>query len=232
MDDHALDQRLAQADPVQTGLLGRDVTEALSALREELITMTDQPIEDPASHKRRRPFRATAIVTGLVLLTGATAAAAPKIIARTGMFGQGGDNGTGEYIRLDAPDAIKAINQVGSDIPLPPGADWTSFASHFQGDPAESSESALHGDLQLVATCSWMSFWLDSHAKKDASGEQAAVAMLGTMQSWNWSHVLPEGSEQHELKVMAAAARAGDTDTIKNYHGCFGPVQMDPSANP
>jgi len=173
-----LDEQIASADPICDN--GPEVRGALDALREEILDMPITTFTGPS--RRKRAVIAVTVVAALGL--GAGAAAADGFFARTGLFGSGGEEGTGELIRLDAPDASEVIAEVGGDIALPAGGSFDDLTASMSGEPTEMTESALRSTLEFDAACQWTTSWLDAEAAGDTTTMAEAQATLDAVPTW------------------------------------------------
>ncbi len=157
------------------------------------------------------------VATTAAVLIGGTAAAAVLVDARTGTFGLGGrsEDGSGEFIRLDAPGAADIVDELGEDIPLPPGGNFERLKSTLlkpdpDGTGIQMSESGIVNTLSYDAACQWTGYWLDGHERGDEQQKAAAQAMLDRIPSWPAIVSSDGGGVVEQLRRRAEGARAND----------------------
>ena len=212
IDDAELDELLASADPVQQVRTG--VFNALSDLRDD-ITREPLAARRVRSTRRRRVVAAMCVV-GLIG-AGTGVAAANGLFARTGKHAAGGEDGTGEVIRVDAPDAPAVVAELGAGIPLPPGVSMSNLAAPFLGgEPTEQAESGLQASLEFAAACTWATYWLDSNAAGDAAAMADAQTVLDSVPSWTALVAADGGGVIAMWRTIGDAARAADSAALKN----------------
>lgn len=216
MDDQ-LDQLLAAANPISAP--GSNISGALEALGREII-MQPRLLTNPpgATHRRSVIIAVTTLVT-LSLGTGAAAAAGVGPFARTGKRAAGGENGTGEVIRVDAPDASSVIVRIGEGVPLPPGVTLQSISASFAANtPTEESESSIRSTIEFNAACRWTTYWLGSKFAGDTAAMAKAQAVLDMVPTWKAtvaSDVTGEaGGVVDSWRKIAAHTRASDAAAV------------------
>ncbi len=214
MTECTLDQRLSAADPV--GAHSPEILSALSALREEILTMpTTAPVDAPPRSSRRKQV-AVGLGVAVILGVGATGAAASGLLARTGLFGSGGEEGSGEIIDLGAPDAQSAVEDLGAGIPFPPGADADSAAANLTDESGLMTEEAVEGTLSWNAACAWATAWLQADASGDTATKARAQATLD--ETSNWPALVannPDGGVKAMWQAIAAAAHADNASALR-----------------
>src|SRR5262245_7654693 len=156
----SFDTVLARTDPVRDDVLFEDPIVLDAALAE----LRDAIVADEVATRRRRKSVVVALVAAAALGIAATGAAATGALARTGLFGSGGEDGTGEFIELGAPDAPSVINDIGSDIPWAPGASPDETLRKMTQEPGLITESGVRSMLAWNAACSWATAWLNANA--------------------------------------------------------------------
>jgi len=214
MTEGTLDERLSAADPV--GAHSPEILSALSALREEILTMpTTAPVDTPRRSSRRKQVVA-GLGVAVILGVGATGAAASGLLAHTGLYGSGGEEGSGEIIDLGAPDAPTAVEDLGTDIPLPPGADAAAAAADMTENPSLMTEEAIEGTLSWKAACAWATAWLEADAAGDTALKAQAQATLDETPSWPALVANnPDGGVKAMWQAIAAAAHADDASALR-----------------
>lgn len=135
-------------------------------------------------------------------------------MARTGEFGRAGsEEGAGEFIRLDAPDAAAVVDQIGSAIPLPPDASFDAWkATSLRPDPETGggslmTEAGIRSSLSLVSACSWTGYWLDGFTRGDATTMSTAQAVLDRIPTWPAVVEADGGGIVEALRNRAEGAR-------------------------
>jgi hypothetical protein len=180
LDEHDLDLLLRSADPRPA---------STASLR-----VHDGPTELLAGVPRRRSRRVPIVAGALGLLGGlavAVPAAADYFAAHTGRQEQpcpglpAGSpsclNGTGEIIRLDAPDIGKVYAEYVSRYPLPAGQTWDRFLARVgtpTTEPAMDAASGIENMVALSAQCQWGHAWLQARTHGDATALAAARRQL------------------------------------------------------
>lgn len=236
MNDETLDRLVASANRVCNTDLDVDselhcLVPALDDLREEIMntSLLQHPVIDmtgPARSSRRRwRRRAAAGITALVVGIGVPAAAY-NLMARTGEFGRAGsEEGAGEFIRLDAPDAAGVVDQIGASIPLPPGASFEAWkATSLRPDPETGggslmTEAGIRSSLSYVAACSWTGYWLDGFHRSDPATMAAAQAVLDQIPTWPALVESDGGGVVDALRRRADGARAKDPALFADDYG-------------
>jgi hypothetical protein len=113
-----------------------------------------------------------------------TAAAVSDLQARTGKFGTGGEEGFGEWIRLDAPDALEVILELAEGIKLPPRQTFDRMIENLPDEPTEQTEDGIKSTLEFEAGCIWTGYWLDAVEADDTDARDEAVAVLEEIPTW------------------------------------------------
>ncbi len=145
MTEDRVGELLRVADPVQEGdLSSESVHVALAALRDDIRDLDRAAVPISRRRGRRR------LVLGLAAIAVAgsatvAAAGAAGVFTHTGRQAEGGENGTGEYLRLDAADAGAVLSEMGADIPLPPGATFDGIEDRLPDTPVEQASSGVMG---------------------------------------------------------------------------------------
>lgn len=171
---------------------------------------------DRRGRRRRRSTGAVAIATAAIVLIGGTAAAAVLIEARTGRFGMGGqsEDGSGEFIRLDAPGAEAIVDDLAQDIPLPPEGNFDRLKATLLTSPdghgVEMSESGIVSTLSYDAACQWTGYWLDGYERGDERQKAEAVVVLDEIPSWPAIVTSDGGGVVEQLRMRARGAREGN----------------------
>jgi hypothetical protein len=209
-----LDERLAALDPARR--IRPASSSALGELREEMLIMTSEAMTAGPVHPvrtRRKKSITGAGISVIAVLTLAGAAAAGGYAARTGLFGSGGEEGSGEMIRTDAPDAATVVGQLGAGIPLPPGGSFAKATASMQANGGLTSEDGVRMTLSWSAACQWATYWLDG----DGAERVRAQATLDQIPTWTAlvSHN-PDGGVKVMWQHIADAARAGDANRLRD----------------
>ncbi len=144
MGTDPIDELVARASRVKEGAFAdvRVDARARDALAELFTLGRGDAAALPAATPSRRRMR-RGVVAGIIaaVLTATTAAATGWISARTGVEAGGGENGTGEMIRLDGSDLGEVIDRLSRGIPLPPGGSFDRWEKKL--DPGQTSTSGL-----------------------------------------------------------------------------------------
>jgi hypothetical protein len=166
------------------------------------------PAPRPPARRRKRLVAAGIGLTAAVAI--GVPAAAGQFTARTGVPASGGEEGTSERIRLDAPDVGDVYAEYTSKKTLPPGGTWDAFHERMARVPDDSAVVPADIVAQWVAweaRCQWERAWLD-----DVPGAQRVVDDLQTWPEFVGPHDAGGLGEQI-LKDMSAQTRRGD-DTV------------------
>lgn len=209
-----LDERFAVLDPARR--IRPASSSALEELREEMLTMTSQamaagPVR-PLRTRRKQSITGAGLSV-IAVLTLAGAAAAGGFAARTGLFGSGGEEGSGEMIRTDAPDAATVVAHLGADIPLPPGGTFAHATESMRASGGLMTEDGVRMTLSWSAACQWATYWLDG------DGAQRSVAQATLDQIPTWTALVshnPDGGVRVMWQNIADAARAGDAARLRS----------------
>jgi hypothetical protein len=144
-----------------------------------------------------------------------TAAAMSDLRARTGKFGTGGEEGLGEWIRLDAPDAPDVILELAEGIELPPGQTFDRMIKNLPDEPTEQTEGGIKSTLEFEAGCIWTGYWLDAVEAGDTDARDEAVAVLEEIPSWPALNTSDGGGGVTDAwRRNAELAAAGDVQGV------------------
>jgi len=216
MNDDHIDEALAETDPARTiDLQSSQIRDALDALRLEISHMHDTS----KAHTPKRQRRAVIAIAALVIVGTATvAAAAGGLFTRTGTNAAGGEAGTGEMLRLDAPDAPDVLRSIGADIPLPPGGNFDEIVDNLPTEAADEAEEGVLFTLEFNAACQWATYWLAAEQAGDADAiarAQTALDLLPEREALTANASPPDATANFWTRI-ADAARAGDPETMRN----------------
>jgi hypothetical protein len=137
-----------------------------------------------------------------------------KIRAHTGEFGTGGEEGTGERIRLDAPDAPEVILELAEGIELPPGKTFDRLIENLPEEPTEQTEEGIRSTLEFEAGCIWTGYWLDAVEAGDTVAQDEALAVLEEIPTWPILNVTDGGGVVDAWNRNAELAAAGDVQGV------------------
>jgi hypothetical protein len=104
--------------------------------------------------------------------------------ARTGRFGTGGEEGTGEWIRLDVSEAPGVILEMADGIELPPDHTFDRLISNLPHEPTEMTEEGIMNMLEFEAGCIWTGYWLEAVAADDTQAQARAQTTLDEIPTW------------------------------------------------
>lgn len=149
-----------------------------------------------------------------------TAAAMSDLRARTGRFGTGGEEGSGEWIRLDAPDAPDVILELAEGIELPPGQTFDRVIANLPDEPTEQTEDGIKSTLEFEAGCIWTGYWLDAVEANDTGAQDEAVAVLEEIPSWPALNASDGGGVTDAWRRNAELAAAGDVQGVLDNLNC------------
>ncbi|HJV09635.1 MAG TPA: hypothetical protein VJ653_08130 [Acidimicrobiales bacterium] len=162
---------------------------------------------------RRRVTRV--LVAGVVALS--LTAAAWAVGPRTGLFGggPGSEEGSGEFIRLDAGGAGAILDDIAQRVSLPPGGSFEQAKTHLQrpepdGRGRVMTESGIEAAFAGVAACQWTGYWLDGYQRGDAAQMARAQTVLDQIPTWPIIVASDGGGYVALLTRRAEGARAGD----------------------
>ena len=228
MNDHDLQELLVSAAPItDEEIASARLGSTADAMRGAIMATTHMETVDGDSgnpRRRRRSTRAIVIATAAAVLIGGTAAAAVLIEARTGRFGMGGqsEDGSGEFIRLDAPGAEVIVDDLGEDIPLPPDGSFdrlkATLLTDADGRGVEMSESGILGALSLDAACQWTGYWLQGHERGDDQRKTEALSMLEKIPTWPAIVASDGGGVVEQLRQVAEGARQNDPSLFMQHY--------------
>ena len=225
MNDRELQELLASAAPFTDDDVASAHLESAAEKMREVIMASGHTLQTNIGdagtarrrRRRRRSPRMVIVATTAAILIGGSAAAAVFVEARTGRFGMGGqsEDGSGEFIRLDAAGAADIVDELGEDIPLPPGGSFERLKSTLlmpdpDGAGIEMSESGIENTLSYDAACQWTGYWLDGYERRDTRQKAAAQAMLDRIPSWPAIVSSDGGGVVDQLRRRAEGARAND----------------------
>jgi hypothetical protein len=201
---------LTLADPLARGLPARLVFDDLPAA-----------LTQAAQRKRQRRRRVIAAGLGVIGTFGiALPAAAGYFSAHTGQqtpncgplpAGVHCENGTGELIRLDAPDIGSVYKPYLASFPLPPGQSYAAFLRRVSAPAKEPSETSLSGIPTVVgfsARCQWEHAWLVARADGNYGATEQAAAVLEDVSRWRVMTANEAGDGPSTASQIAAAVHA------------------------
>lgn len=212
MNDQELHDLIARAAPADAATI------ATFAIDDAATELFDRIISTPAlrgvaerPHRRRRLLLVVAAAIAALALAGAGWAG---LKARTGFFSSGGEGGTGEYIRLDAPDAEPIVDELARDIPLPPGQSFDSWKANVLGPRAGThgvgvvmSESGIRASLEYTAACEWTGYWLDGFERGDEQQMADGLRVLEEIPTWPATVASDGGGLVDSYRLRALGAR-------------------------
>lgn len=155
---------------------------------------------------------------------------ATEVRAHTGMFGVGGEEGYGELIRVDAPEAASVVLEMGEGIQLPPGGGFDLFLDNLPSEPTVMTTDAIVGILEFSAVCSWTGYWLDAFASGDIDARTEALAVLEEIPSWPALNASDGGGVIDAMIRNAQLAAAGDAQGVRDNlytRNCTGAATWD-----
>ncbi|MGH3936921.1 MAG: hypothetical protein ACRDS1_18375 [Pseudonocardiaceae bacterium] len=231
MGDTTIDELMSRAAPLRDRDLDRPaVRDAAYAVVSELArrdAAVDAPRKNPGIDKptrkqslahRRKKLVAGAAVAVLAIGTG-TAAAQELLSARTGRQAPPmGETPTGgEWIRLDAPDAVAVLVELAEPIPVPPGTDAHQLvATLLTDEPTEITDHGAQGSIAwTAAACTWPRYWLGAKERGDPAAMAAAQRVLDAAPTWQWITASDGGGVADALQATADAVRQGNTTSVK-----------------
>jgi len=137
-----------------------------------------------------------------------------ELRARTGEFGTGGEEGFGEWIRLDAPDAPQVILEMSEGIELPPGQTFDRWIENLPDEPTSQTEDGIMSSLEFHAGCIWTGYWLEAVANKDTTAQAQAQAILDDIPTWPAMNASDGGGVIDAWRRNAELAAAGDVQGV------------------
>jgi len=137
-----------------------------------------------------------------------------ELRARTGEFGIGGEEGFGEWIRLDAPDAPQMILELGEGIQLPPGHTFDRLIENLPDEPTSQTEDGIMSTLEFHAGCIWTGYWLEAVANKDTTAQAQAQAILDDIPTWPALNASDGSGVIDAWRRNAELAAAGDVQGV------------------
>lgn len=183
--------------PVLVTFSGMDRDQALQ------VATTLRPIDSDAWEQ----LLLTAVVT-------ASTTPGTELRARTGEFGTGGEEGSGEWIRLDAPDAPEVIFEMAEGIELPPGHTFDRVIQNLPEEPSEQTEDGIMSMLEFEAGCIWTGYWLDAVEAGDTAAQNRAQEVLDVIPTWPALNATDGGGVVDAWTRNAGLAAAGDVQGV------------------
>jgi hypothetical protein len=141
-------------------------------------------------------------------------AARAQVEARTGEFGSGGEDGTGERIRLDSLDAPEVILELAEGIELPPGHAFDRVIENLPEEPTGMTEEGIRSMLEYEAGCIWTGYWLDAVEAGDPEARDQALAILDEIPTWPTLNATDGGGTVDAWRRNADLAAAGDVQGV------------------
>jgi hypothetical protein len=150
----------------------------------------------------------------LVATTPPTTIPDSDLQARTGRFGSGGEEGFGEWIRLDLPDAPEVILELAQSIVLPPDASFKRLIDNLPDEPTEMTEEGVKSMLEFEAGCLWTGYWIDSTESGASDAQAEAQAVLDEIPSWPALNATDGGGVIDAWTRNAEFAAEGDVQGV------------------
>lgn len=137
-----------------------------------------------------------------------------EVEARTGESGTGGEEGTGEWIRLDSPDAPEVILELAEGIELPPGHTFDRVIENLPEEPTEQTEQGIRSMLEFEAGCIWTGYWLNAVEADDTAARDQALAVLDEIPTWPALNATDGGGAADAWTRNAELAAEGDVQGV------------------
>lgn len=137
-----------------------------------------------------------------------------ELRARTGESGVGGEEGSGEWIRLDAPDAPEVILDLADGIELPPGQTFDRLLENLPQEPTEQTVEGVTSMLEFEAGCIWTGYWLNAVDSGDTEARDLALAVLDEIPTWPALNASDGGGVVDAWTRNAELAAAGDVQGV------------------
>jgi hypothetical protein len=134
--------------------------------------------------------------------------------ARTGRFGTGGEEGTGEWIRLDVSEAPGVILEMADGIDLPPDHTFDRLISNLPDEPTEMTEDGIMNMLEFEAGCIWTGYWLEAVAAGDTESQARAQTVLDEIPTWPALNASDGGGVIDAWTRNAELAAQGDVQGV------------------
>jgi hypothetical protein len=168
----------------------------------------------PEARARRRRFRIgfAGIAVAAVLATAGTATAGWLSI-HTGLFGEPGmtENDTSEFLRTDGAEMPALFDSIARRYTLPPGGSWEAAKRRFVGgEPGLIQRAGVEQAVAFESICQWTGAWLDGR-------RGAATHVLTRVPGWPVIADHDGGGTVESFQRLAAAARDGDADPVRQY---------------
>jgi hypothetical protein len=211
-----LDELVRAAAPPTADLHHEAAADALerfpAALRDHAVRSDLARLPRPTRRRRTRA-RTVGLALATSLAIAAPVAAGTIVAAHTGLFGNPkGEEGGGEFIRLDSPQFPQVLEQIRQqeNLPLPAGDSWSSLPAHFTvHGPSLETTSGIANVVEDYARCDWLGDYITSAGQHDASREARAAQVIEQIPSWPQLSKQPDPAFQSQLAGEARAAAAG-----------------------
>lgn len=232
-----IDARVAAADPVPQAVVDAAALHGADVALFDAIVATPSMASLPRTASRRRRARVAQGVLAVAATLALTAAGWATIRAHTGLFGHAGrEEGPGELIRLDAPDAAAAVDRLGARVTLPPGHSFAGWkTANLRGESGTGApgvlmtESGITAALSVDAACQWTAYWVDAYRTSDAAAMARAESVLRAIPDWPAVVASdPTGNVRALLRRRAAGATAHDPAVFTDEFHINCPAQAGP----
>jgi hypothetical protein len=203
-----------------------DTESAYRTFIQSLSDAAEAPHEPtPVARIRSRRRRIGAAAVTALALT----AAGYGVSARTGLFGKGGDSedGSGEFIRLDSPEASEIVSEMSTEFVFPPQfsiEDWLRNKVNAPEVAASNvdistrgvvaTEEAVRAELAFAASCAWATVWMNESDPQSRSARQAAD-VVRTLPDWPIFEEVDGGGIVDSLRQRAEWVAAGDRAALR-----------------
>jgi hypothetical protein len=211
-----LDALVRDAAPSTADLDHPAVRAAVAAFPAALCAQSRSLATQARARRRRRLRRRTVGLTlAGITLVAAPVGAAAVIAVHTGLWGHGGEEGTGELIRLDSPQFPSVLAQIRRQehLPLPPGSNWGGLRARFDGvdGPSLQTTSGIAYVVEEYAHCAWQGAFIAAVGEGDHRLQVRAAAVLGQVPQWPQMSRQTDPVFRQVLRAEAAAAARGVT---------------------
>lgn len=137
-----------------------------------------------------------------------------NVQGRTGEFGIGDEGGSGEWLRLDSPEAPELILELAEGIELPPGGTFDRVMENLPEEPTQQTEQGVRFRLEFEAGCIWTGYWLDAVEAGDTDARDRALAVLYEIPTWPAFNASDGGGSVEAWTRNADLAAAGDVQGV------------------
>ncbi|HEY5889133.1 MAG TPA: hypothetical protein VIW94_00345 [Acidimicrobiia bacterium] len=117
---------------------------------------------------------------------------------------------------IPAEEASTRVAELGADIPLPAGRDFTWRADNLRNLPGVVQEAGVIETLAHDAACMWAHEWVQAQTDRDLGRASRAYETILAARDWPYWTVINAEFYDDELLELANNMEDGSTERVKS----------------